>query len=77
MSEPSFTAGSRSAEPSIMTFEGLKKEANAAVIRYFAPVFALYNELATTAGLPTVRWHARTRGEDRGYDRNKVSDEKI
>ena len=77
MSEPFISGGSHSAEPPITTVEGLKKEANTAVIRYFAPVFALYNELATTDGLPTVRWHARTRGVERGYDSKNVSDDKI
>jgi len=47
---------SKSSEPPITTVEGLKREANTAVIRYFAPVVAIYNEFAATAGLPTVRW---------------------
>jgi hypothetical protein len=67
MSDP-FTAGPprlRASEPPITTIAGLKKEANSAVIRYFAPVFAIYNELAATAGLPIVRWHTRMRGQDR------------
>ena len=71
MSEP-FAAGPsklRPFEPSITTIDGLKKEANTAVIRYFAPVLSIYNELAATAGLPTVRWHTRIRGEDRTQGR--------
>jgi hypothetical protein len=57
MTEPFITGReSRPPEPPITTVEGLKKEANTAVIRYFAPVFAIYNEFAATAGLPTVRW---------------------
>jgi hypothetical protein len=51
-------ATSRSSEdnPSITTFAGLKKEANTAVLQYFAPVAALYNVVAATSGLPTVKW---------------------
>jgi hypothetical protein len=62
MSDPFLASGPnpRASEPPITTLEGLKREANTAVIRYFAPVFAIYNELAATAGLPIVRWHART-----------------
>jgi hypothetical protein len=41
---------------SITTLAGLKKETHTAVVQYFAPVVALYNVVATTAGLPIVRW---------------------
>ena len=51
------TVRSSEDNPSITTFAGLKKEANTAVIHYFAPVMALYNVVASTAGLPTVKWH--------------------
>jgi hypothetical protein len=47
------------ADPSITTLAGLKKETHTAVVQYFAPVVALYNVVATTAGLPTVRWQMR------------------
>jgi len=47
-------------EPSIMTIEGLKKETGTAVIQYFAPVVALYNVVAQTAGLPVVKWPIKT-----------------
>ena len=64
-------ASSRSsdADPSITTLAGLKKETHTAVVQYFAPVFALYNVVATTAGLPTVRWQTRFEG-DRTDQRN-------
>jgi hypothetical protein len=42
--------------PPITTLAGLKKEIHTAIVQYFAPVAALYNVVATTAGLPTVRW---------------------
>ena len=44
------------ADPSITTVAGLKKETHKAVVQYFAPVMALYNVVAATAGLPTARW---------------------
>jgi hypothetical protein len=47
---------SSEAEPSITTIAGLKKETHTAVVQYFAPLFALYNVVAATAGLPVVRW---------------------
>jgi hypothetical protein len=50
-------------EPSIMTFAGLKKEANTAVIQYFAPIVALYNIVASTAGFPTVQWRVSGQGK--------------
>ena len=43
-------------DPSITTLAGLKKETRTAVVQYFAPVLALYNVVATTAGLPIARW---------------------
>jgi hypothetical protein len=46
---------------SITTVAGLKKAIHTAVIQYFAPVAALYNVVATTAGLRTVRWEANKR----------------
>jgi hypothetical protein len=54
---------SSEADPSITTFAGLKKETHTAVVQYFAPVVALYNVVATTAGLPTVRWQTRSETE--------------
>jgi hypothetical protein len=47
-------------EPSIATIEGLKKETGTAIIQYFAPVVALYNVVAQTAGFPVVKWPLRT-----------------
>jgi hypothetical protein len=55
-------------EASITTFEGLKRETNTAVIQYFAPVVALYNTVAATAGLPIVRWQIRLE-KDQTYRR--------
>lgn len=55
------TSPSSEENPSITTFAGLKKEANTAIIHYFAPVVALYNVVASTAGLPSVQgWHTGT-----------------
>jgi hypothetical protein len=51
---------SSEADPSITTLAGLKKETHTAVVQYFAPVVALYNVVATTAGLPAVRWQTRS-----------------
>jgi hypothetical protein len=55
-------ATSRSSDdnPSITTLAGLKKETHTAVVQYFAPVVALYNVVASTAGLPTVRWQTNS-----------------
>lgn len=50
------TAKSAANGPSITTLAGLKKETHTAVVQYFAPVVALYNVVASTAGFPTVRW---------------------
>jgi hypothetical protein len=54
-------ATSKSSEdnPSITTLAGIKKETHTAVYQYFAPVVALYNVVASTAGLPTIRWEAQ------------------
>jgi hypothetical protein len=57
------SARSSAADPSITTLAGLKKETHTAVVQYFAPVIALYNVVATTAGLPTVRWQTRAETE--------------
>jgi hypothetical protein len=54
------SARSSEADPSIATLAGLKKETHTAVVQYFAPVVALYNVVATTAGLPIVRWQTRS-----------------
>jgi len=43
-------------EPSITTFAGLKKDAYTATLQYFAPVVAIYNVVAATSGLPTIKW---------------------
>lgn len=48
-------------DPSITTLAGLRKEIQTAAVQYFAPVAALYNVVATTAGLPTVRWETNKR----------------
>jgi hypothetical protein len=53
-------------DPSITTLAGLKKETHTAVIQYFAPVVALYNVVATTAGLPIVRWQTRSETDRTG-----------
>jgi len=53
------TSPSSDDNPSITTLAGLKKETHAAVIQYFAPVVALYNVVASTSGLPTVKWLER------------------
>jgi hypothetical protein len=50
---------SEESKPPITTFEGLKKETQTAVIRYFAPAVAIFRELAATAGFPTVRHTAK------------------
>ena len=76
MSDRAYTGRSESpprtykGEPSITTFAGLKKEANTAVIQYFAPVVAVINAVAATAGLPTIRWRERieTNGDGRKKD---------
>ena len=61
MSDHVYKATSRSSEdnPSITTLAGLKKETHTAVFQYFAPVMALYNVVAATSGLPTVKWLER------------------
>jgi hypothetical protein len=56
---------SRDSEPPVTTLAGLKKEASTAVIHYFAPVVAIYNELAATAGLPIVKWRERVETGDK------------
>ena len=50
------TSPSSDDNPSITTLAGLKKETHTAVIQYFAPVVDLYNVVASTSGLPTVKW---------------------
>jgi hypothetical protein len=55
-------------EPSITTLAGLKKETHTAVVPYFAPVVALYNVVAATAGLPAVKWHGSFES-DKGQSR--------
>lgn len=60
-------ATSRSSEdnPPITTLAGLKKETHTAVVQYFAPVVALYNVVASTSGLPTVRWQTNSDADQR------------
>jgi hypothetical protein len=48
----------------VTTIEGLKKEIYTSVLRYFAPVAAIYEQFEKTAGIPTV-WQRRKRGENR------------
>ncbi len=61
MADRTYTATERrpAEGPSITTLAGLKRETHTAVKQYFAPVVALYNIVASTADLPTVRsWYA-------------------
>ena len=51
-------------EPDITTIKGLKQEVVTAVVRYFAPLAAIYEALETTAGRPTA-WQRRKLEEDR------------
>jgi hypothetical protein len=70
----------RASAPSITTLAGLKNETHTAVVQYFAPVVALYNIVASTAGLPTVRWHAvEFSGEERDppVERDRTSREGV
>jgi hypothetical protein len=41
---------------SLATFAGLQKEVSTSVVRYFAPLVAIYREFTATAGMPTVTW---------------------
>jgi hypothetical protein len=50
-------------DPDITTIKGLKKEVVTAVVRYFAPVVAIYEALETTAGMPTA-WQQKKLDED-------------
>jgi hypothetical protein len=42
---------SPSEQASIMTLTGLKQEIRTAVLRYFAPIAAIYEEIEKTAGI--------------------------
>ena len=55
---PSDSTSRSDSAPPITTLAGLKNETHTAVVQYFAPVVALYNVMAVTAGLPVVRWEA-------------------
>lgn len=57
-----------SPEPDITTIRGLKKEVMTAVVRYFAPVVAIYEALEETAGMP-IAWQRKKLGEDRPANR--------
>jgi hypothetical protein len=48
----------------ITTIKGLKREVVTAVVRYFAPIAAIYEALETTAGMPTA-WQRKRLDEDR------------
>jgi hypothetical protein len=51
-------------DPDITTIKGLRKEVVTAVVRYFAPLAAIYEALETTAGMPTA-WQRKKLDEDR------------
>ena len=55
----------KSSEPQLTTIKGLKSEVYTAVVRYFAPVVAIYKEFGTTAGMPTTWWKGRELEKDR------------
>jgi hypothetical protein len=59
----------QNSEPSITTIAGLKKEVSTSIVRYFAPLVAVYREFSATAGMPTVTWWQKHEvDKDRGRD---------
>jgi hypothetical protein len=51
-------------EPRFTSFAGLKNEVYTTVVRYFAPVVAIYEELEKTAGIPPA-WQRKKLNQDR------------
>jgi hypothetical protein len=47
----------------LTTMEGLRNEVYTAVVRYFAPLVALYEEIEKTAGMPTA-WQRKKLDQD-------------
>jgi hypothetical protein len=59
-----FRTVKNASEPRFTTFAGLKNEVYTTVVRYFAPVVAIYEELEKTAGIPPA-WQRKKLNEDR------------
>ena len=72
MIEKFLMVSNSSEQAPITTLRGLKNEVYASVLRYFAPVAAIYEQFEKTAGIPTM-WQRPRPDENRNSPRRDLS----